>query len=150
MDESWKSDPRTLARAFHWRTSAQNRARMCPVYVAGLIGAGDRKSMQPMAARDGDVGYDQLHHFIASSVWDAASLEKALLHEADRMVRGSDSWLIIDDTTLSKKGAHSVVVRPQYASSLGKSPTASRWSRSHAQRQYRYDLDTHLSVIRFG
>ena len=39
---------------------------MCPVYVAGLIGAGDRKSVQPMAARDGEVGYDQLHHFIAS------------------------------------------------------------------------------------
>jgi hypothetical protein len=41
---------------------------MCPVYVAVLIGAGDRKSVQPMAARDGEVGYDQLHHFIASGV----------------------------------------------------------------------------------
>jgi SRSO17 transposase len=149
MDESWKSDLERWLAPFIGALRHKTRARMCPVYVAGLIGAGDRKSMQPMAARDGDVGYDQLHHFIASSR-DAASLEKALLHEADRMVRGSDSWLIIDDTTLSKKGAHSVVVRPQYASSLGKSPTASRWSRSHAQRQYRYDLDTHLSVIRFG
>ncbi len=24
---------------------------MCPAYVAGLIGPGDRKSIQPMAAR---------------------------------------------------------------------------------------------------
>ncbi len=61
------------------------RARMCPVYVAGLIGAGDRKSVQPMAARDGEVGYDQLHHFIASGVWEAAPLEKAA--SSDRMVR---------------------------------------------------------------
>src|SRR5271170_889351 len=93
---------------------------MCPVYVAGLIGGGDRKSVQPMAARDGDVGYDQLHHFIAGGVWDAAPIEKALLVEADRMVGGADAWLIVDDTALPKKGEHSVGVGPQYASSLGK------------------------------
>ena len=29
------------------------RRHTCPVYVAGLIGPGDRKSMQPMAARAG-------------------------------------------------------------------------------------------------
>ena len=93
---------------------------MCPAYVAGLIGAGDRKSIQPMATRDGEVGYDQLHHFIASGVWDAAPLEKVLLAEADRMVGGAGAWLIVDDTALPKKGAHSVGVAPQYASSLGK------------------------------
>ena len=120
MDESWKSDLERWLAPFIGALRHKTRARMCPVYVAGLIGAGDRKSMQPMAARDGDVGYDQLHHFIASSVWDAAPLEKALLHEADGMVGGSDSWLIIDDTALPKKGAHSVGVAPQYASSLGK------------------------------
>ncbi len=27
------------------------RQRMCPLYVAGLIGPGERKSLQPMAAR---------------------------------------------------------------------------------------------------
>ena len=93
---------------------------MCPAYVAGLIGAGDRKSVQPMAARDDRVGYDQLHHFIASGVWDAAPLEKALLAEADRMVGGGEAWLIIDDTALPKKGERSVGVAPQYASALGK------------------------------
>ena len=98
----------------------KTRARMCPVYVAGLIGAGDRKSVQPIAARDGDVGYDQLHHFIACGVWDAAPLEKALLAEADRVVGGADAYLIVDDTALPKKGEHSVGVAPQYASSLGK------------------------------
>ena len=60
-----------------------------------------------MAARDSDVGYDQLHHFIASGVWDAAPLEKALLVEADRMVGGVGAWLIVDDTALQKKGAYS-------------------------------------------
>jgi len=96
------------------------RRRMCPAYVAGLIGPGDRKSVQPMAARDNGVNYDQLHHFIGSSIWDAAPLEAALLVEADKLVGGEDAWLIIDDTALPKKGQNSVGVAPQYASALGK------------------------------
>lgn len=93
---------------------------MCPVYIAGLIGPGDRKSVQPMAARTGAVGYDRLHHFIAAGIWDSAPLEAALLREADRLVGGPDSYLVIDDTALPKKGNHSVGVAPQYASALGK------------------------------
>ena len=73
-----------------------------------------------MAARAGNVSYDQLHHFVASGVWDAAPLEAALLGEADRQVGGNDAWLIVDDTALPKKGRHSVGVAPQYASALGK------------------------------
>jgi hypothetical protein len=44
---------------------------MGPAYVAGLIGTGDRKSMQPMAARGNGVGYDQPHHFTHSSLASA-------------------------------------------------------------------------------
>jgi SRSO17 transposase len=93
---------------------------MCPAYITGLIGPGDRKSVQPMAARNTDVTYDQLHHFIASGVWATAPLEAALLAEADKMVGGDDAWLVVDDTALPKKGRHSVGVAPQYASALGK------------------------------
>jgi SRSO17 transposase len=98
----------------------RTRRRMCPAYIAGLIGPGDRKSVQPMAARDNGASYDQLHHFIGSGIWDAAPLEAALLVEADKLVGGEDAWLIIDDTALPKKGRHSVGVAPQYASALGK------------------------------
>src|SRR5712672_1795237 len=59
------------------------RRRMCPLYVSGLIGPGDRKSVQPMAARLSPGDYDQLHHFIADGVWDAAPLESELLVQAD-------------------------------------------------------------------
>ena len=114
MDKSWKSDLERWLAPFLSAFRHKARARMCPVYVAGLIGAGDRKSVQPMAAREGDVGYDQLHHFIASGVWDAAPLEKALLVEADRMVGGADAWLIVDDTAIPKKGTQSVGVARQY------------------------------------
>ena len=92
----------------------KTRARMCPAYVAGLIGPGDRKSIQPMAARDSAVSYDQLHHFIGSGVWDAAPLEAVLLAEADKMVGGEDAWLIVDDTALPKKERHSVGTKQIY------------------------------------
>jgi hypothetical protein len=44
---------------------------MCPLYVSGLIGSGDRKSIQPMAKRLALGECDQLHHFIAAGVWAA-------------------------------------------------------------------------------
>ena len=116
----WDAELEAWLRPFIETLGHRTRRRMCPAYVAGLIGPGDRKSVQPMAARDSGVSYDQLHHFIGSGVWDAAPLEAALLVEADKLVGGDKAWLIIDDTALPKKGRHSVGVAPQYASSLGK------------------------------
>ena len=64
--------------------------------------------------------YDQLHHFIADGVWDTTPLETELLNQADRLVGGRDAVLVIDDTSLQKKGERSVGVSAQYASALGK------------------------------
>ena len=96
------------------------RRRMCPLYVMGLIGPGDRKSVQPMTERLAPGDYDQLHHFVAAGVWDAAPLETELLVQADKLVGGSDAVMVIDDTAVPKKGKHSVGVAWQYASALGK------------------------------
>ena len=120
MDRDWKGDLEEWLAPFLRALGHKTRSRMCPAYVAGLIGSGDRKSIQPMAARDGQIGYDQLHHFIANGLWNTALLEKALLVEADKMVGSDDAWLIVDDTALPKKGERSVGVAPQYASALGK------------------------------
>jgi SRSO17 transposase len=96
------------------------RRRMCPLYVAGLIGPSARKSLQPMAARVAPADYDQLHHFVAVGPWDEAPLEAELLAQANRLVGGPDAILVIDDTALPKKGTHSVGVASQYAGVLGK------------------------------
>ena len=96
------------------------RRAMCPLYVAGLIGPGERKSVQPMADRLGLPSHDALHHFVAGGTWDMVPLEAALTAEADRLVGGPDAYLVIDDTALPKKGRASVGVAPQYATSLGK------------------------------
>src|SRR5262249_47298309 len=86
----------------------------------GLIGPGDCKSIQPMAERVALGDYDQLHHFIAAGVWDARPAEIELLVQADRLVGCRDAVLVVDDTAIPKRGAHSVGVAAQYASALGK------------------------------
>jgi SRSO17 transposase len=96
------------------------RQRWAPLYLRGLLGPGERKSVQPMAAWIAPADCDQLHHFISSPAWQTAPLEVVLAHEADRLVGGSEAVLIVDDTALPKKGEHSVGVAQQYAGVLGK------------------------------
>ncbi len=116
----WNEELGRWLKPFVDRLGHRARRRMCPLYVSGLIGPGDRKSVQPMAKRLVLGEYDQLHHFIAAGVWEASPVETELLVQADRLVGGRDAVLVIDDTALPKKGTHSVGVAAQYASALGK------------------------------
>ena len=116
----WEDELGRWLKPFLDRLGHKARRRMCPLYVSGLIGPGDRKSIQPMAERLAVGDYDQLHHFIAAGVWNAAPVETELLVQADRLVGGGDAVLVIDDTAIPKKGPHSVGVAAQYASALGK------------------------------
>ena len=116
----WKEELGRFLKPFLDRLGHKARRQMCPLYVSGLIGPGDRKSIQPMAERLALGEYDQLHHFIAAGVWNAAPVETELLIQADELIGGSNAVLVIDDTAIPKKGTHSVGVAPQYASALGK------------------------------
>jgi SRSO17 transposase len=120
VDTDWQNDLEQWLAPFLDALGNKTRRRMCPAYVAGLIGPGDRKSIQPMAARVDTISYDRLHHFIGAGVWDSAPLEATLWQRADALVGDDKAWLIIDDTALPKKGNASVGVAPQYASALGK------------------------------
>jgi SRSO17 transposase len=92
--------------------------RMSPFrsYCAGLLLPGDRKSVEPMAARVQpgrvQVAHQSLHHFVAKSDWsdDAvlAAVRARVLPVIER--RGRIRALIIDDTGIPKKGKHSVGV----------------------------------------
>ena len=116
----WTKDLERWLRPFLDRLGHKTRRRMCPAYLSGLIGPGERKSIQPMAERLALGSYDRLHHFISSGAWDAAPVEAELLVQADKLVGGRDAVLVIDDTAILKKGKHSVGVAPQYCSTLGK------------------------------
>src|SRR3546814_5308316 len=83
MDGDWRVDLERWLAPYLEGLGHKARQRMCPAYVAGLIGPGDRKSIQPMAARTGEVGYDRLHHFIGAGLWDSGPLEATLWERSE-------------------------------------------------------------------
>jgi SRSO17 transposase len=96
---------------------ADQRARgQC--YLRGLMLAGRRKSIEPMAQRLGEVHYQALHHFVAVSPWDWRPVRQRL---AERLVGALEptAW-VVDDTGFPKDGNHSVGVQRQYSGTLGK------------------------------
>ena len=53
--------------------------RWTPVYLQGLLGPGQRKSVEPMASRVAPGDVQQLHQFVSTSVWDMRPLEAIVL-----------------------------------------------------------------------
>jgi len=95
-------------------------------YVTGLCLPGDRKSIEPMAARVDPrhvrARHQSMHHFVADAPWDgAAVLRVARDWVLEPMARHGPvaAWLV-DDTAFPKKGQHSVGVARQYCGVLGK------------------------------
>lgn len=117
---TWEQELERWMAPFLEGLGHKGRRRWAPLYMEGLLGPGDRKSVQPMAARIAPADHEQLHHFIATSEWDPAPLETALAHEAERLVGGRAAVLIVDDTSLLKQGRHSVGVARQYSGQAGK------------------------------
>ena len=95
-------------------------------YVSGLLLPGDRKSVEPMAARVDprhvSARHQSMHHFVASAPWDDdAVLAKARDYALASLERHAPvtAW-VIDDTAIPKKGHVSVGVARQYCGILGK------------------------------
>ncbi len=102
--------------------------RVAPLkaYCTGLILPGERKSVEPMAARlePGRVqaAHQSLHHFVAKADWSDEALlalvRAQVLPEVER--HGPILAWIVDDTGFPKKGRHSVGVARQYCGQIGK------------------------------
>ncbi len=87
------------------------------LYVRGLLADGQRKSMQPMAARLG-TDHQRLQQFITSSTWDYTAVRRnvARWFAASQPVEA----LVVDDTGFAKDGTASPCVARQYSGTLGK------------------------------
>ena len=96
------------------------RSHWCKMYLSGLLLDGERKSIQPMSERL--VGGDEqaMQQFVNQSPW---CHEKVQLHLANFLIkklRTKKGILVLDDTSLPKKGNTSVGVARQYCGALGK------------------------------
>ena len=103
-----------------------DRAAPFQSYCAGLLLPGDRKSVEPMAARVQparvQATHQSLHHFVAKSEWSDEAVLTAVRARVRPVIEqhGPIRALIVDDTGIPKKGTHSVGVARQYCGQLGK------------------------------
>ena len=95
-------------------------------YCTGLLLPGERKSVEPMAARlcpdKVRQTHQSLHHVVAHAPWrDENILEAVRQYALPAMQKQGpiEAW-IVDDTGLVKKGTHSVGVTRQYCGQVGK------------------------------
>src|SRR3954462_9534624 len=120
LSDGWEDELEGWLEPFLGRLRRQAQRRWAPFYLKGLILPGERKSIEPMAARVAPGHVQQLHHFVTTSPWATAPVEEELVRAADRLVGGSDAVLVLDETALVKQGRHSVGVKRRYCGQLGK------------------------------
>jgi SRSO17 transposase len=95
-------------------------------YCMGLLLPGERKSVEPMAARLAPRNvrrmHQSLHHLVADAPWDdeeiLAQVRREVLPAMDK--HGPVVAWIVDDTGFPKQGKHSVGVARQYCGQVGK------------------------------
>jgi SRSO17 transposase len=106
----------------------KERRESFAIYAHGIMGDGERKSIEPIAARacadpnQANAAHQRLLHFAADSPWsDREVRREAVRYGIDAMTGAEpiESW-VIDDTGLLKQGSHSVGVQRQYTGSAGK------------------------------
>ncbi len=103
-----------------------SRASAARAYCIGLLLPGERKSIEPMAARiEPDrvqAKHQSLHHVVAKAAWDDAALLRAVRERVLPAIErhGPVRYWMVDDTAFPKQGEHSVGVARQYCGQLGK------------------------------
>src|SRR3954462_3569486 len=106
----------------------KGRRESFALYAEGVLGDGERKSIEPIAARAcadparADAEHQRLLHFALDAPWrDDEVRREAARYALDAMTarESVDSW-IVDDTGFLKQGRHSVGVQRQYTGSAGK------------------------------
>jgi len=98
------------------------------VYAMGILGEGERKSVEPIAERmasdpvEVQRYHNRLLHFVNSPGWSDRDVRLAAARHALEAMRKQDpvTVTIIDDTGFLKQGRHSVGVQRQYTGSAGK------------------------------
>jgi SRSO17 transposase len=103
-----------------------DRAVPFRAYCTGLLLPGERKSVEPIAARVEprrvQRAHQSLHHFVANAEWSDEALLRQVRADVLPVIEmgGRVRAWIVDDTGFPKKGTHSVGVARQYCGQLGK------------------------------
>jgi SRSO17 transposase len=97
----------------------RERKHWSEVYIRGLLLDGERKSIEPLAARVGDGNVQAMQQLVGQSRWDWIPVWERLGKRMTAELEPDSAW-VIDDTGFPKQGEHSVGVERQYSGTLGK------------------------------
>jgi SRSO17 transposase len=100
-------------------TQTRSVATQALHYLTGLAQA-VRKNIERMTEVVVDSEYQSLQHFISHSPWRHRPVMDQVALDADRLLGGADTGLIIDETSNPKKGKKSVAAARQWCGNLGK------------------------------
>lgn len=125
------------------------------LYFLGVLGDGERKSVEPMVARAipdpsaVDAGHQRLLHFLNDSPWSNHDVRRFAAWYAIRAMEEKSpiDCSILDDTGMLKQGKHSVGVQRQYTGSAGKIANcqiAVSLSVANGQEQLPVDFELYL------
>ncbi len=101
------------------------RRRAMASYITGLLLDGERKSVQPMAARlvddesEIEAMRQRLQQAVCFSPWSDEEIFSRVSRKVDRELPGVEAF-VVDDTGFPKKGKFSVGVARQYSGTLGR------------------------------
>lgn len=96
------------------------RRYWCKLYLTGLLLDGERKSIEPLAERVPGGDEQCLQQFVNQSPWPDDAVQLQLIQLLAKRLGKNSGGLALDDTSLPKKGEHSVGVARQYCGALGK------------------------------
>ena len=106
----------------------EKRRASFATYAMGLLGDGERKSIEPIAARAcadparADAFHQRLLHFAVDAEWSDRGVRREATEYVVKAMTDREpvgEW-IIDDTGFLKQGSHSVGVQRQYTGTAGK------------------------------
>ena len=95
------------------------RHRWAKIYLQGLLLAGGRKSIEPLANRIAGADVQSLRQFVGQSPWAVAQIQQRLAEKVVDLLVEPEVWMI-DETSFPKAGSASVGVTRQYCGALGK------------------------------
>ena len=105
-----------------------SRRQSFAIYAMGILGDGERKSVEPIAARacadpaKADAAHQSLLHFVANARWSDQAVRRVASAHAIAAIskHGAIETWVVDDTGMLKQGKDSVGVHRQYTGSAGK------------------------------
>ena len=95
------------------------RRRGARVYLEGLLLDGERKSIEPLAARVAGADVQALRQFVGQSPWEVEEVQRRLARKVVDLLSEPEVW-ILEETAFPKAGEHSVGVARQYCGTRGR------------------------------